>query len=230
LLVRKRAGQVVPVTLLWTYPGVVTGPCDRQYVPAELDLGLRLKHPVTVHIAGIAPRRGSSHAVRVQELLPEGTRFVALAARIGHDADVLAHLVLPDGTDIANRIKIRRTDLPAAHYGGRFDKTWRYPATVIRCCDADTIRMRIDLGVPTTIEANIRVAHLNAPETGTAEGQAATVWAERALAPGAQVELHSRGLDKYGRPLAEVLMPDGRDYGQRLIDAGHAVPYEGGKR
>lgn len=216
--------------LLWTYPGIVTGELDRAKFPAELDLGMRWRHPTLIRIAGINPYRGTPAAHRVAELLPEGTRFLALAEHIGHQDTVRAHVILADGTDVASLVKHQRPDLPVATYGGSWNGTWRYPATVIRCCDADTARMRIDLGVPTALEANVRVGHVNAPEAGTAEGQAATVWAERVLRPGSQVDLHSRGLDKYGRPLADVRLPDGSDYAHRLIDAGHAIPYEGGSR
>ncbi|WP_433731040.1 thermonuclease family protein [Actinoplanes sp. CA-051413] len=218
--------------LLWTYPGTVTGPCDRATFSAELDLGLRWRHPTAVRIAGLSPHRGSPHARRIAELLPEGAKFLALAQPIGHDAELRAHVILPGGADVASLIREKQPELPAARYGGRWNGKWmwRWPATVLRACDADTITCDIDMGVPTHLQVNVRVAHVNAPETGTAEGQAATVWAEQALPSGMTVELTSRGMDKWQRPLAEITLADGRDYGARLIDAGHAVLYEGGPR
>jgi endonuclease YncB( thermonuclease family) len=215
---------------LWTYPGVVTGPIDRADFPADLDLGFRWRLPAQVRIAGLQPHRGSPVARETANMLPVGTQFLALAQRIGHDQQIRAHIILADGTDVASIIRSRTPELPPATYGGRFDRTWRYPATVLRVCDADTFAARIDLGTPYRYDVNVRIRHVNAPEVSTVEGQAATVWAERVLLPGATVEITSRGLDKYGRPLADVVLPDGSDYGKRLIDAGHAVPYEGGPR
>jgi endonuclease YncB( thermonuclease family) len=216
--------------LLWTYPGIVTGTPYRAFFTAELDLGLRWRHPTTVRIAGINPRRESAAESLLAGLLPEGTRFVALAEHIDDQSVLRAHIVLADGTDVASLIRHARPELPTATYGGAWDKTWRYPATVVKVCDADTFRARVDLGVRTVQEVNIRVGHVNAPESDTAEGQAATVWAEGVLQPGAAVDLHSRSLDKYGRPLADVTLPDCSDYARRLLDASHAIPYEGGPR
>lgn len=216
--------------LLWTYPGTVIGPCDRAVFAAELDLGMRWRHPTLIRIAGINPYRGTPAAQRVTDLLPEGTPFLIVTEHAGHDDTLRAHVALADGTDIASLVKHQRPEIPVATYGGDWAGTWRYPATVLRVCDADTVRVSLDMGVPTRLDANVRVGHVNAPEAGTAEGQAATVYAEQLLQPGIHVDLHSRGLDKYGRPLADVRLPDGGDYGRRLINAGHAVPYEGGRR
>jgi endonuclease YncB( thermonuclease family) len=37
-------------------------------------------------------------------------------------------------------------------------------------------------------------------------------------------------LEKYGRWLAEVFLPDGSSVAELMVAAGHAVPYEGGAR
>lgn len=45
------------------------------------------------------------------------------------------------------------------------------------------------------------------------------------LSPGTPVTLLSKQLDKYGRVLGSITMPDGRDYAETLLAAGHAQPY-----
>lgn len=43
------------------------------------------------------------------------------------------------------------------------------------------------------------------------------------------IDLECRGTDKYGRLLAKALV-SGVDLGQKMIDAGHANPYDGGTK
>ena len=51
------------------------------------------------------------------------------------------------------------------------------------------------------------------------------------LPRGTVVDLQNIKDDKYlGRINANVIMPDGRDVGQILIDSGVGRPYRGGKR
>jgi micrococcal nuclease len=108
--------------------------------------------------------------------------------------------------------------------------TWTCPATVLRIVDADTLRLAIDAGFKITYTADIRVGHCNAPELRTPEGQAARDFVLTLLTIGDAVTFASRRLDKYGRPLGDVTLADGRDLGKLLIDNGHAVAYEGGAR
>lgn len=100
--------------------------------------------------------------------------------------------------------------------------TWTYPAIVVKIVDADTIRLELDLGLHIWRTENCRIAGINAPELNTAEGQAAKAYAITLLPIDAEVLFESRQLDKYGRPLGR-LTRDGVDYGQSLLDAGHAV-------
>lgn len=84
--------------------------------------------------------------------------------------------------------------------------TFVYAATVERLVDADHMKTRL------------RVAHVDAPERYTTEGRDAIMFAT------------GQKPDKYGRALADIVLPDGQDYARLLVDAGHAVPYEGGPR
>jgi endonuclease YncB( thermonuclease family) len=47
------------------------------------------------------------------------------------------------------------------------------------------------------------------------------------LPVGLKVTFASHSLDKYGRPLGTITLPDGQDFGQAMLDSGHAVPMKG---
>jgi endonuclease YncB( thermonuclease family) len=107
---------------------------------------------------------------------------------------------------------------------------WSVPGTVQRVIDADTIVMRLDLGWRVSREAEpVRIFGVNAPELSTLEGKLARSFAESLLPIGLAVTVVSLKLlgsfDKYGRTLASLVLPDGSDYGQHLIDSGNAVAY-----
>lgn len=96
--------------------------------------------------------------------------------------------------------------------------TFVYAATVERLVDADTVDVDLDLGMRVHMKTRLRVAHVDAPERYTTEGRDAIMFAT------------GQKPDKYGRALADIVLPDGQDYARLLVDAGHAVPYEGGPR
>lgn len=106
-----------------------------------------------------------------------------------------------------------------------------YAATVERIIDADTLDVVIDAGFRITVSLPLRLAHVDAPERFTPDGKAATVFVGEFLGPlpvDVVVQTY-KPADKYGRYLATVSCHD-IDLGSALIDAGHAVPYEGGPR
>lgn len=214
---------------LWTFPGVVTGPVVGPLFAAELDLGCRLFQPIVIHLAGINPRRGGSTEAKLQEMLPEGTRFVALAQRITGD-ELRAHICLRAGGDIVSTLRHRADPQLRADYGGGFDKVWRYPATVVRAEDGDTTKARLDMGVPTRYVNAVRVRHVNSAEHRTVQGDSDAAYATAELSPGLPITVTSHSLEKYGRVLGDITLPDGSDYASLLLAAGHAVPYEGGAR
>jgi endonuclease YncB( thermonuclease family) len=98
---------------------------------------------------------------------------------------------------------------------------WTVPATVVRIVDGDTVELNLDLGWRITMTANCRILGINAPELSTAAGQAARSYAEGLLPPGAEVVFQSRKLDKYGRPLGDILYQGG-NFGTCMVIAGHA--------
>ncbi len=112
---------------------------------------------------------------------------------------------------------------------------YEYRATVASTYDADTVRLNVDLGFGIwTVKRAFRLAGIDAPELGTPEGLAARDWLRNLIPVGSPViaiTQKDQG-DKYGRFLASLFLPEAPliSINQKLIDAGHAVPYSGGPR
>lgn len=108
---------------------------------------------------------------------------------------------------------------------------WEVPATVERVIDGDTVVMAtLDLGWHVQLGGeHVRLYGIDTPELNTDEGKAARDFVEALLPPGAEVTLVSHKLlgesDKYGRTLASITLPDGRDLSTLLIQEDYAVPY-----
>lgn len=102
---------------------------------------------------------------------------------------------------------------------------WSVPAVVVRVIDGDTVALVLDLGWRVSMAANVRIIGVNAPEVSEQSGRDARAWAADMLPAGMAVTFVSRQLDKYGRPLGDILMPPGaRSYAAALLAAGHAEP------
>lgn len=108
--------------------------------------------------------------------------------------------------------------------------TWTVPATVTAVHDGDTVTVEADLGWHIALTTPVRLAGVDAPELATDAGKAARDFVATLLPIGAKVTLVSHSLDKYGRVLGTLALPDGRDLTTVLIDSGHGVAYDGGKR
>jgi micrococcal nuclease len=93
-----------------------------------------------------------------------------------------------------------------------------YQATVIRVVDGDTIKVEIDLGFRVKIDIVARLARINAPELKTPEGEAAKAALAIKLLPGTLVHLQSKGVDRYGRSIAEVTVNVAGQGEQNLSD------------
>lgn len=102
---------------------------------------------------------------------------------------------------------------------------WVVPATVITVYDGDTVHLQLDLGWRITLTARCRVLGINAPEMDTPEGVAARDFARTLMAPAMPVTFTSKRLDPYGRPLGDITLPGGRDFGRLMLESGHAVVY-----
>lgn len=109
---------------------------------------------------------------------------------------------------------------------------YTYTAIVERVIDADTLVVSIDLGFTVWLkDQHVRLAHLNAPELPTAAGKAALRYLLDLLGPGLPLQVTLQTIkdrqDKYGRYLGVFVTQAGVNINEALVEAGHAVPYEG---
>lgn len=110
-----------------------------------------------------------------------------------------------------------------------------YRAVVLEVIDGDSIWLSVDQGLEEWAHKNVRLAHINAPEevgANRAAGLAARVALQSILPDGAHVRIqtYKDRTEKYGRYLADIWTSDGIYVNGWMVDAGFAVPYEGGKR
>tara|TARA_R100000152_G_C6667765_1_gene104919 strand:- start:93 stop:449 length:357 start_codon:yes stop_codon:yes gene_type:complete len=117
---------------------------------------------------------------------------------------------------------------------------YTYKAKLDRVVDGDTIDVNIDLGFDISVHKRVRLAGINAPESRTKDleekkkGLASKARLMELLDKGDLV-VESKELGKYGRVIGDLtIYPD--DLGlpininETLIEEGHAVEYDGGKR
>ncbi|MGE0269280.1 MAG: DUF1016 N-terminal domain-containing protein [Candidatus Omnitrophota bacterium] len=84
-----------------------------------------------------------------------------------------------------------------------------YAAVIERVVDADTLKVRIDLGFRLEHTETLRLRDIDAPELGTKEGDAAKVFVQSLLKESALIVMRSSRPDKYARYLADVFIPQG---------------------
>jgi endonuclease YncB( thermonuclease family) len=101
-----------------------------------------------------------------------------------------------------------------------------YPAVVLSWHDGDTCHLDLDLGFALHLqgEPSCRIFGINAPELATAAGKAALAYAESICPAGTKVSVVSHGWDKYGgRFDGSLTLPDGSDFGTKMLAAAQAV-------
>jgi len=116
---------------------------------------------------------------------------------------------------------------------------FQYEAEVIRVVDGDTLIASISLGFDVYVKKRIRFQGFNAPESRTRDLEEK----KRGLAAKDRVIeilkendnkflLKSHGVGKYGRCLGEIFVETLGDNSlqKTLINEGHGVEYNGGKR
>ena len=110
-----------------------------------------------------------------------------------------------------------------------------YNATLERIVDGDTFDCCLDLGFDVKLhKQRVRLAGIDTPESRTSDkeekvyGLAAKARLKE-LCDG-NIKVKSLGKGKYGRILGIPYTADGKDICQLLIDEGHAVAYDGGKK
>lgn len=118
---------------------------------------------------------------------------------------------------------------------------WRFAARAVRWTDADTIVVDclIDVGFEemTTKRRKVRLLGIDAPELHSADADeraranVAAEFANELVAPGELLTVIIVKPDKYGgRDDGHVWTADGTHLGRAILEAGHAVPYDGGPR
>lgn len=103
---------------------------------------------------------------------------------------------------------------------------------VVDWYDADTFHGVLDQALWTyrgrlDKPQRMRCALIQAPEAHDPGGPAATAYA-RQVAPPAEYPCWSYkpDPDTYGRPLLDLILPDGRLFSTTMLTAGHARPYK----
>ena len=125
---------------------------------------------------------------------------------------------------------------------------YEYKAIVDRVVDGDTIDVTIDLGFKTWKKVRVRMEGINTPESRTRDleekkkGLAAKARLQEILGYNSnKCVLKVSGVGKFGRAIASVyvdtLSPASDkssmteiNVNKQLIEEGHAVAYDGGKR
>jgi endonuclease YncB( thermonuclease family) len=110
------------------------------------------------------------------------------------------------------------------------DKNEVHPAHVVRVVDGDTAIFNADLGFDISVQLDVRFARINTPELDAKDQEvrikalAAKTYLQKQLPAGTAVTLVTGKKDKYGRWLAEVLLPTG-DVNDDMLMKGYAEPY-----
>jgi micrococcal nuclease len=107
---------------------------------------------------------------------------------------------------------------------------YNYNATIERVVDGDTVILDIDLGFTIHWKSSCRLWGIDTPELKSKdkEERAKAVIAKEylieALPVGSIVNINSKSLDKYGRPLVEIFVND-VNINEELVSKGLAVRY-----
>lgn len=117
------------------------------------------------------------------------------------------------------------------------------PARVTEVVDGDTLAVRVTIWLDQEVVTRVRLDGIDTPESRSdcadekrmaqaAKQKLAALVASATEGKGdGSIRLHDVEYDKYGgRVRARVTLADGTDLAQAMIRAGHARPYEGGKR
>ena len=115
---------------------------------------------------------------------------------------------------------------------------YEYAATVGRVVDGDTIDVTLDLGFSIQYQARIRLLGINTPEKRTRDlvekekGIAASDFAAAGYAAQESIRVQTSLDDKgkFGRVLGRIIGDNDECLNDVLVEQGHAVVYDGGKR
>ena len=113
---------------------------------------------------------------------------------------------------------------------------YRYQGTVVSLYDADTFTVEYDVWPAMKITESSRLNGLDTPELRGAKNnceqehgyKAKDFTKELILGKTFEVILHKR--EKFGRPLVDLILPDGKTLTDLLIEKGFAYDYHGEKK
>ena len=122
---------------------------------------------------------------------------------------------------------------------GDYRLMYEYSAKIRRWGDGDTVDVTLDLGFDILYNNRIRLYGINTPESRTRDleekkrGLAAKDRVKELCPVGSSITLKTTkdGRGKFGRILGEIFVPGVvQSVNQLLVEEGHAVEYDGGKR
>ncbi|WP_045221522.1 thermonuclease family protein [Desulfonatronum thioautotrophicum] len=99
--------------------------------------------------------------------------------------------------------------------------TWAWPGKVVSIQDGDTITVL----TKDKQQVRIRLYGIDAPEGGQAFGNRATQYVNAQLSNRPVIEIDVKATDRWGRTVAVVILPDGRNLNEELVRAGYAWVY-----
>lgn len=107
---------------------------------------------------------------------------------------------------------------------------YEYKALVTRVVDGDTIDAEIDLGFGMYSRQRLRLYGINTPETRTRdlEEKEAGLEAKKVVTDtilGKRVTIRTEKAGKFGRYLVEVILENGTNLNNYLVENGYAVEY-----
>ena len=115
---------------------------------------------------------------------------------------------------------------------------YEYAATVDRVVDGDTVDVTFDLGFSILYRDRVRLVGINTPEKrtrdlvekekGIAASDFAAAWYEAQESIRVQTSVDDKG--KVGRVLGRIIGDNDECLNDVLVEQGHAVVYDGGKR
>jgi len=106
---------------------------------------------------------------------------------------------------------------------------YTYKAKIIAVYDGDTVTALVDLGFLHTQEMKLRLYGIDTPEMRgdeKVEGKKVRdIVREMILDKEVTIRSYKDKQGKYGRYLANIVLENGLDLNQWLVDNGHAKPY-----
>ena len=118
---------------------------------------------------------------------------------------------------------------------------YQYSAEIIKIIDGDTVRLTVDFGCDISLKMTVRLAGINATEGKASGSSLESLLLTKAQLTGISrrqvwVETVKDRKEKFGHYLGwlytapEHLCQHEKSINQAMIDQGHAVSYDGGKR